>query len=273
MKYVLSMVAILTCALFVLAAPSHHPPSLSEQGTPATEDHKAAMVPVVVELFTSEGCSSCPPADAFLAKLEREQPIPNAQIVAIEEHVDYWNDLGWMDPFSAKEWSLRQEEYATSFGNRGVYTPQIVVDGRTELVGSRADQARKTIESEAMRAKAQVSVSPKPGSKAQEEEITVSVGALPAGDAPEVWLAITEAGLHSNVTRGENAGEDLHHASVLRTLRKIGVADANKEVSFSKQITVPLDSSWNRGNLRTVVFVQGKKSHQILGAGIAFIEK
>ena len=96
----------------------------------------SASVPVVVELFTSEGCSSCPPADAFLARLESQQPIPNTQIIALEEHVDYWNSDGWIDPFSGREWTLRQQDYAETLKNNP-YTPQLVVDGHTELVGSR----------------------------------------------------------------------------------------------------------------------------------------
>src|SRR5260221_13588392 len=93
--------------------------------------------PVVVELFTSEGCSSCPPADALLLKLMEKQRPEKAAIVALEEHVDYWDQLGWRDPFSSREWTGRQESYAATFSRGNVYTPQMVVDGRVEFVGSR----------------------------------------------------------------------------------------------------------------------------------------
>ena len=97
--------------------------------------------PVIVELFTSEGCSSCPPADQFLAKLEAEQPIGNAEVIALEEHVDYWNNLGWTDPFSSDSATIRQYAYAGAIGNGNAYTPQMVVDRQDEFVGSRERQA------------------------------------------------------------------------------------------------------------------------------------
>ncbi len=235
----------------------------------------AAGVPVVVELFTSEGCSSCPPADALLARFEAQQPISHAQIIALEEHVDYWNDQGWVDPFSGKEWTERQEEYAASLGNKNPYTPQIVVNGHTEFVGSREGQARQVIEQAAAATKTDVSVTSTPSEKHNAARFDVSVGKVvpaAAGDAPEVWLAITEAGLHSAVTRGENSGKEVAHASIVRVLHKIGTADQNKDSSFSKNVTVGLDSGWKRQNLRAVVFVQERKSRQILGAAVARIE-
>ena len=108
--------------------------------------------PVLVELFTSEGCSSCPPADVLLMQLGKEQPIPGAEVIILSQHVDYWNRLGWTDPFSSKEFSKRQEEYAFSLRVDGPYTPQMVVDGRVEFNGSNARQARdssRSLEGEA----------------------------------------------------------------------------------------------------------------------------
>src|ERR1700735_1542793 len=93
-------------------------------------------VPVIVELFTSEGCSSCPAADRMLARLEQTQPVPGAQVVAIEEHVDYWNQLGWNDPFSSPQYRARQNDYAVAFKANNIYTPQMVVNGQSEFVGS-----------------------------------------------------------------------------------------------------------------------------------------
>jgi hypothetical protein len=233
-----------------------------------------ATVPVVVELFTSEGCSSCPPADTLLAKLEAQQPVPKTQIIALEEHVDYWNNGGWTDPFSGREWTLRQEEYAAVLKNQNPYTPQLVVDGHAELVGNRPDAALQAIESASAQPKTHVSVSVAPSSKPGVEQAAVLVDRLIGskhGDKPEIWLAITESGLHSAVSAGENAGSELHHASIVRTFRKLGSINLNKETSFSANSPVHLDSSWNRQHLLVVVFVQDRKSRQILGAATARI--
>src|SRR5713226_4444186 len=225
--------------------------------------------PVVVELFTSEGCSSCPPADALLLKLMERQRPEQEPIVALEEHVDYWDQLGWRDPFSSREWTERQESYASELGNGSVYTPQMVVDGRTEFVGSREAEAKRVIKELAGKAKTEVTVAPAK-SNDDNERFAVRVGKLVgenADDTSEVWLAITETGLHSVVTRGENAGEDLHHAAVVRTLRKLGVANAkDPETSFKGEANVSFAQGWKRDNLRAVVFVQEKKNRRIVGA-------
>jgi hypothetical protein len=231
--------------------------------------------PVIVELFTSEGCSSCPPADALLARYESQQPVSNAQIIALEEHVDYWDELGWVDPFSGREWTYRQADYATSLGNGNPYTPQMVIDGRTELVGSRESQARQVIARAASQPKTRVSVGFQAGEKAAAGTVQIVVDKLASsspGDEPEVWLAITEADLHSEVTRGENAGRALGHASIVRSLRKVGRAQENAEVAFSQSSPVKLDSRWKVANLHAVAFVQERKSRRILGASIVSLK-
>lgn len=247
-----------------------HASSLQQREmTPKTPgSSRAARGPVVVELFTSEGCSSCPPADSLLRKMDEGHSVGNVDVIALEEHVDYWDDLGWQDPYSSHEWTARQQRYAYAF-RQGVYTPEMIVDGRTEFVGSREGQARQAIAEMAGKQKAEVTVAEAKTSDGK-DRVSVKVGKLPEGsarDTAEVWLAITETGLHTVVTRGENAGENLHHAAVVRTLRKIGVADAkNQETSFAGDSNISLDKGWQRGNLRAVVFVQEKKSQQIVGA-------
>jgi hypothetical protein len=229
----------------------------------------AVRTPVVVELFTSEGCSSCPPADALLAGLAQQQPIENVEVIALEEHVDYWNELGWVDPFSSRDWTARQYVYSEVLGNGNAYTPQMVVDGRAEFVGSQARKARQAIFEAAQAERTQVTlVQANPG-KAGGESLSVKIGKLPGvkqRDTAEVWLAITETGLHSEVKRGENAGEDLHHAAIVRSIRKIGEAKGGDETSFSADVGVGLQKEWKRENLRAVVFVQEKKGRRILGA-------
>ena len=180
-----------------------------------------------------------------------------------------------MDPFSSREWTMRQEEYAGVLKNQNPYTPQIVVDGHTEFVGNREGSAREAIEKAAAQPKAHVVLSLAPSGKSGTQQATVSVDQLIAakhGDKPEVWLAITEAGLHSAVSAGENAGTDLHHASVVRAFYKVGSINLNKEASYTGTSAVRLNSSWKRQNLRVVAFVQEQKSRQILGAATARIE-
>src|SRR5437870_3119771 len=119
---------------------------------------ETARTPVVVELFTSEGCSSCPPADALLVRLAEEPLAGNVQLIALEEHVDYWNDLGWTDPFSSRELKSRQYVYSGALGNVNPYTPQMVVDGTVEFVGSHAQKARQAILEAAGKAKVRVTL-------------------------------------------------------------------------------------------------------------------
>jgi len=239
--------------------------------TQSTEAHAGGVnkrvQPVVVELFTSEGCSSCPPADALLAKVDSDERLRDAEIIALEEHVDYWDSLGWRDPFSARQWTGRQEEYARSFGNEGVYTPQMVVDGRTEFVGSSESKMRSAIDEAARRPKAEIVLS-KLNTAGEEVRLQIEAQMLPAEAKrdSEVWLGVTETGLHSSVKAGENKGEDLHHAAVVRSLGKVGEARAGETMAFSGEQRVVLDPRWKRENLRLVVFLQDPRSKHILGA-------
>ena len=239
---------------------------LRSQDTPKPP---ASRAPVVVELFTSEGCSSCPPADAFLAKVAEQGPAHNLQIVALEEHVDYWDDQGWRDPFSSHNWTTRQNEYAGVLGNQNPYTPQIVVDGSVECSGGQPQLALKTIVQESLKAKTPVTLAQAPEGKPGTENFSVQIGRLAPSDkggAAEVWLAITETGLHSSVTRGENAGHELSHAAVVRSMRKIGEAKPDRDVGFSGDSSIPIRKEWKLENLRAVAFVQEKNSLRILGA-------
>jgi hypothetical protein len=225
--------------------------------------------PVVVELFTSEGCSTCPPADRLLARLEHTQPVPGAEIIALEQHVDYWNNLGWNDPFSSAQFTERQAEYVHSLSASTSYTPQMIVDGKAEFVGSNEREALSTIAKSARTPKAAIELE-------QRQDPKIAAGTVPlrvrlesltgrsAGDTVEVVLAITESGLSSSVTRGENAGEQLEHRAVVRELRVIGKVNASG--AFSAEPNWKLSSKWNRANLRAVVFVQEWKSRRILAA-------
>ena len=220
-------------------------------------------VPVVVELFTSEGCSSCPAADAALRELAQEQLVPGVEVIALGEHVDYWNRLGWKDSFSSAAYTARQRQYATGFGT-GSYTPQAVVNGRYELVGSRRADLAAAIAKAAKAPQAAVSVGATAG------VAQVQVRSLPAGTpATEVLLAITESGLASQVGRGENAGLLLQHAAVVRQLLLLGRVDAAG--TFGAHAALQLASDWKRPNLRLVALVQEVASRRIVGVATASI--
>jgi hypothetical protein len=245
------------------------------QNAASTANSASVRAPVVLELFTSEGCSSCPPADALLAKLEEQQPVAGAEIIALEEHVDYWDHEGWIDPFSSAQWTQRQELYASGFADHGVYTPELVVNGRSGFVGSHQSDAYRAIATAVAQPRTDISVSLMKSDKHDHEQVRVAVGKLQGaqqGDVAEVWLAITETALHSSVTGGENAGHDLHHAPVVRWLHKTGTTDPNAAQSFAGESDLKLDSAWKRNNLRVVAFVQEKRSHHILGATVARFE-
>ena len=232
---------------------------------------QARRTPVLVELFTSEGCSSCPPADDFLIRLDKEQPIPGAEIIAISEHVDYWNRLGWADPFSSAAFSHRQDQYARAFGTNQMYTPQMVVDGRTEFIGSQEGKARRGIAQAAQAPKAKVDLV-KESVHPHDDLISmhVSVGQLPRitlNDTGEVWLAITEGELSTDVRRGENAFRTLQHTGVVRRMELLRALEAGHAEGFTAEFTVSLAPEWKRQNLRAVVFIQERVSRRVLGVG------
>lgn len=230
-----------------------------------------ALPTVLVELFTSEGCSSCPPADKLLADLDQTQPVNGAQVIVLSEHVDYWNRLGWRDPFSFAQFSERQTEYARAFGIEDVYTPQMIVDGGAQFVGSNRAAALDAIAKAARSPKANVTIAIKTSvAKSTTFRVRVEdVPDVPRGDKADVMLALAESGLLSKVSRGENSGCALAHSAVTRKLIKIGTID---DRIFSAEPTVHLDSEWKRKDLKAVVFVQERTARRVLGAASVKIE-
>ncbi len=236
----------------------------------ATAMPTAGSKPVIVELFTSEGCSSCPPADAVLSQLDKTQPVAGAEVIVLSQHVDYWNNLGWTDPFSSHLFSERQSDYARAFGKDGVYTPQMIVDGQTEFAGGNRGMALESIARAAHTPKADVQITnasaPADGKNIK---LAVRVEHLPkvsAGDTADVMLALTESGLASSVERGENSGRRLTHVGVVRRLTSLGDAAGAANGAFTAEPVVTLDGNWRRPNVRAVVFVQERASKHILGA-------
>jgi hypothetical protein len=271
MKFLIPALTILLCAL-VLAAFTMRRGTMTS--TPALERADGVRSPVIVELFTSEGCSSCPPADAVLARLQQTQPVAGAEVIALSEHVDYWNYIGWSDPFSSAAFSARQGTYAQAFGQQDrVYTPQMIVDGQAEFNGSAMNKAIEAIAKAARSPKADVRIVI-PETKTQEDNqkvrLNVSVKNLPPvdrGDEAEVILALTEDKLSSNVTRGENSGRKLAHTAVVREMRALGRVDPATK-TFDSEKTMAIADGWKRDDLRVVVFVQERAHRRVLGAAV-----
>ena len=243
-----------------VAVPNAAPPGKTE----------ANAVPVLVELFTSEGCSSCPPADVVLAGLERTQSVAGARIVPLALHVDYWDGIGWPDPFSSAQATQRQRNYS-SFGS-GTYTPQAVIDGRAETTGSRKAMVELAIGEAAKRPHAAIAidVAARAGAAAA-VAITVKVGALPAGAASdaELLVALTQNAVRVAVLRGENAGKTLEHTAVARQLVVAGPMPA-AGASIEASLKVPAGVAAKE--LRIVAFVQERGSRRVLGTATRDLE-
>jgi hypothetical protein len=215
--------------------------------------------PVVVELFTSEACSSCPPADALLTKLNQQHEVNGAEVIVLGEHVDYFNHLGWTDRFSSAKFTQRQNDYANKFHLPSSYTPQMVIDGSFEALGS--DQAaveRKIGLAAHAEKKASVALS----WVAQNTILHVSVAGA-SGEASAVMLAVTEDGLTTSVVKGENSGRVLRHSGVVRELRQLGITSGGVFVGTT---SIAPAGSWKKRSLRIVVFVQRPRSREIIGA-------
>lgn len=223
-------------------------------------------VPVVVELFTSEGCSSCPPADQLLGSLAKDQPLAGVQVIPLGLHVTYWDQLGWKDPASLALATTRQQEYGRRFGGDSVYTPQAVIDGQQALVGSDEAGLKRAIAKAARQPHARVTVTSVPATGSIGVRVTVSE--LPAGvtEPLDVWWFVTEDGITTVVKRGENGGRTLRHEAVVRLAENHGIPSRDRSLPASEFRHDAPPSTWQRDNLRAVVVVQGRDSRRIWGA-------
>jgi hypothetical protein len=217
--------------------------------------------PVLVELFTSEGCSSCPPADAFLAKLDHDQPIDTAEIIILAEHVDYWDELGWHDRFSSHQLTERQNQYSAQLHVHGVYTPQMIVDGTDQFVGNDNAHALLSIRGATQARKLALFISIPTVSG---QRISASIMApTPATQQADLYAALVDPTATTDVRRGENSGHRLHHAGVVRTMQRIGSFKdlSGKPLEFN--LLAPADAT--PATMRVVVFAQRPGQGQILG--------
>lgn len=222
--------------------------------------------PVVVELFTAQGCSSCPPADQLLSRMMKE-PGLEGRLIALGYHVDYWNFGGWTDPFSTGDWTDRQKAYVKELAIRDAYTPQAIVDGRAVCVGSDERELRRLLAEAAALPAGRVDLAlRRDGSK-----VVADVTAAPpaGGKGPyDVTLALVEDGLETAVKAGENAHRTLHDDFVVRRLQKLfKLRDAEARDTAS----VRLERGWKPGNMRLAVFLQDPATRAIVGAASAAI--
>jgi hypothetical protein len=216
-------------------------------------------VAVLAELFTSEGCSSCPPADALLIKLDRAQPVAGAQIIVLSEHVDYWNSLGWSDPYSSAQFTQRQAMYARSLVADN-FTPQLIIDGRSQLLGSDEKAILSSIARAATRPKTSVRIVT---AKREGNEAVVGIAVGASAGKGNVWVAIADESDQSSVRNGENSGRTLTHVAVVRNLSKVGTV--TKTAGLEKTLRVPLGA--RTAEMRVVVFV-AESGGPVLGSAM-----
>tara|TARA_B100001123_G_scaffold447857_1_gene606756 strand:- start:11261 stop:12055 length:795 start_codon:yes stop_codon:yes gene_type:complete len=239
----------------------------SSMSSTETSSKNETNIPVIIELFTSQGCSSCPPADNLLQTLTRNQPVNGAFIIPLSEHVDYWNRLGWKDPFSSKQFSDRQRKYAEVLGTENIYTPMMIVDGVHAFVGSRSTTAREVIVSALKQPKAKLMLHTEMSGPDTVLSVRGKATELPASNSlPEAWLAITEHLIQTEVTHGENAFRTLSHTGVVRKIQKISFASTSETGTYEIKGQIHLNSDWLQKPMRMVVFLQVPVNGRILGA-------
>jgi hypothetical protein len=246
---------IATCVIFaaaaLIAAVPPRETRLVKDAVPSTK-----TVPVLVELFTPEGCSGCAAADEALRKLEAQQPAAGAEIIILDEHLDF--GPGWREPQSARAMTNRQIDYGRQFRNDNIFEPQMVIGGRTQLLGSDIAKAKDEIAREAKTQKASVEVSFQSASVAsiKIEHVPDDVGLC------DVWMAITESNLESAAADTER--NKVRHSGVVRSLVLLGRVDSSGPTSFSMHLR--FNPRWKRDDLKYVVFVQDRISRRIWGA-------
>ncbi|QNI35559.1 DUF1223 domain-containing protein [Edaphobacter albus] len=213
-----------------------------------------SRTPVLVELFTSEGCSSCPSADKLLAALQSQQPVAGAHIIVLEEHVDYWDQQGWHDRFSSPQFTERQKVYAFRLKVDDPYTPEMIVDGVTQFSGNDPAKAVSAITQAAQSPKIDLVLS-KPSIEGKRISSSVSVASeastLPKGD---LYAALVTPSASTQVKSGENGGKHLDHVSVTRTLQHIGKLQDLGHAPIAFKLSAPPDD--DPAHMQLIIFAQ-----------------
>lgn len=229
---------------------------------------KTSAVPVLVELFTSEGCSSCPPADAWLLQLDSLQPVPGAHLIVLSEHVDYWDHDGWKDPYSSALATERQVDYSHVFKLQGPATPQVVVDGTANMNLSDSQDIRHTFETAVATPMINISISSATVTAGNPPILhaQVEVDGASVDHKADIYEAVALNHAESQVLHGENGGKHLTHAAVVEQLTKIGKVEKGK--NFSKAIEIKLKPGTDPKSIRLVIFAQEPGPGKVLGAAM-----
>jgi hypothetical protein len=240
----------------------------AENKTAAANTSSADVHAILVELFTSEGCSSCPPADALLEKMDTSQTIAGAQLIVLSEHVDYWDHDGWKDPNSSAALTERQDSYVHALGLKTAYTPQIIVDGTSEGHANNPEQFGKVFQEAAAVPKVPVRISDFSIEAGNPPVLRARIEADGNSDQhnADVYVAVALNRVESQVLHGENGGRHLTHVAVVLQLTKVGKLPKGK--NFGETIQLKLKPGTDPKNVRIVAFVQEPGPGRLLGAAL-----
>lgn len=245
------------CAALLLAAL----PAQAHDVANSCVAHSAAARVGVIELYTSEGCSSCPPADRWVSALPGKG-FGDGQVVALAFHVDYWDELGWRDRMGKAQFSARQREQAHRSGARVIYTPQFLLNGTDYRPGANfADQLAALNRRPPA---ADIGISQSVEDSMVKLDVEARITNPVAGGAARAYVAITENGLETAIQAGENQGRKLHHDFVVREISAPRTLDPSGAVHWRQD--VPLRAEWKRQDLAIVVFVEDARTGDILQA-------
>jgi hypothetical protein len=226
------------------------------------------LTPIFIELFTSEGCSSCPPADNWLQQIDADQPIPGAQAIVLSEHVDYWDHDGWKDPYSSALFTARQSDYVRALGSSSPYTPELIVDGGTELQLSDQTQVSKAFSkaAKAPQLPMRIGALAIDGNSPQVLRAHIDADGTLATHSADVYAVIALDRAESQVLHGENGGRRLTHAAVAVDLVRVGKLEKGKP--FSQDIQMKLKAGLDPNHLRLIVFAQEAGPGNVVAAAL-----